>query len=217
MQIVAVTSGQSRAGDRLIDQSFQLRAKVFEGRLAWAVTTRNGREFDQYDELDPTYLLALDATGDRVIGCSRLLPGDGPTMLSNTFPQLLGGKSPPDGRHIIESSRFCVDTSVQTTNGVRGLHQATMSLFAGILDWSIRSGCSEIITVTDLRLERLFGRAGLPFERFGPPQTIGNTIAIAGTIPATSDVLNRVKPDFYQPITLLEPLNDAELLWGVAA
>lgn len=217
MQIVAVRSGQGRAGDRLIDQAFQLRAKVFQGRLGWAVTTRNGREFDQYDELKPTYLLALDATGDRVIGCSRLLSGDGPTMLGKTFPQLLGGKSLPAGRHIVESSRFCVDTSIQSEHGVRGLHQATMSLFAGILDWSIQNGCSEVVTVTDLRLERLFGRVGLPFERFGPPLAIGNTIAVAGTIPATADVLNRVKPDCYQSITLLEPLNNTERLWGVAA
>jgi N-acyl-L-homoserine lactone synthetase len=217
MQIVAVRSGQSRAGDRLIDQSLQLRAKVFEGRLGWEVTTRNGREFDQYDGLNTTYILATDEASTKIIGCSRLLSGDGPTMLGNTFPQLLGGRPMPRGSHIVESSRFCVDTSIQSEHGARGLHQATMVLFAGILDWSIQIGCSEVITVTDLRLERLFGRVGLPFERFGPPQAICNTIAVAGTIPATTGVLNRVKPGCYQPITLLEPLSDAELLWGVAA
>lgn len=217
MRIVAARIGQSRAGDRLIDQAFQLRARVFADRLGWTVTTRDGREFDQYDELNPTYILALGSICDRVIGCSRLLPGDGLTMLANTFPQLLDGRPLPSGRHTIESSRFCVDTSIHTSHGVRGLHQVTMALFAGILDWAIRSGCSQVITVTDLRLERLFRRAGLPFERCGPPLAIGNTIAVAGTIPATHDVLNRVKPDCYRPVSRLAHPLATELGWDFAA
>lgn len=217
MRIVAARIGQSRAGDRLIDQAFQLRARVFQGRLGWAVTTRDGREFDQYDELNPTYILALDSIGNRVMGCSRLLPGEGPTMLANTFPQLLDGRPLPGGNHTIESSRFCVDTSIQASNGVRGLHQVTMALFAGILDWSIQSSCSRVITVTDLRLERLFRRAMLPFERFGPPLAIGKTIAVAGTILATSDVLNRVKPECYRPVSLLAHPLATERGWDFAA
>ncbi|MGE0281186.1 MAG: acyl-homoserine-lactone synthase [Rhizobiaceae bacterium] len=209
MRIVAVRTGESRAGDRLIDQALCLRARVFQGRLEWNVSTENGREFDEYDQLGPTYILATDDRCVTVIGCARLLPGDGPTMLADTFPQLLDGKPMPRGRDIVESSRFCVDTSVQGSSGALGLHQATMGLFAGILEWSFDNGCTEVVTVTDLRIERIFGRAGLPFERLGSPQAIGNTIAVAGTIPVTAENAARVRPVGLQPLV--------ELGWDIAA
>lgn len=205
MQLLAVRKGECGAGDILIDRAHCLRAQVFEGRLEWAVTTINGREYDAYDELDPTYLLVTDPTRDRVIGCSRLLPGDGPTMLGRTFPQLLDGKPMPYGRQFVESSRFCVDTASAPTSpgsreSVRGVHQATMMLFAGILEWSLAEGYSKVITVTDLRLERIFSRAGLPFERLGQPRPIGNTVAVAGTIPVTLENALRVRPVGYRSL-----------------
>lgn len=209
MRIVSVRTGESRAGDRLIDQALCLRARVFQGRLEWNVSTENGREFDQYDQLGPTYILATDDLCLNVIGCARLLPGDGPTMLSDTFPQLLDGKPMPRGRHVVESSRFCVDTTQQSAVGARGLHQATMGLFAGILEWSLDNGCTEVVTVTDLRIERIFGRAGLPFTRFGSPQSIGNTIAVAGTIQATAENAARVRPAGHRPLI--------DLGWDIAA
>lgn len=209
MRIVAVRTGESRAGDRLIDQALCLRARVFQGRLEWNVSTENGREFDEYDQLGPTYILATDDRFLNVIGCARLLPGDGLTMLAETFPQLLNGNPMPRGRHVVESSRFCVDTSQQSAVGARGLHQATMGLFAGILEWSLDNGCTEVVTVTDLRIERIFGRAGLPFERLGSPQAIGNTIAVAGTIPVTVANASPVRPIGIQPLV--------ELAWDIAA
>ena len=209
MRIVAVRTGESRAGDRLIDQALCLRARVFQGRLEWNVSTENGREYDQFDALQPTYILATDDRCTSVMGCERLLPGDGPTMLGETFPQLLDGNLMPHGRHIVESSRFCVDTSLQGSTGARGLHQATMGLFAGILEWSLDNGCTAVVTVTDLRIERIFGRAGLPFVRLGTPQAIGNTIAVAGTIPVTAENAARVRPVGYRPLI--------ELGWDIAA
>jgi N-acyl-L-homoserine lactone synthetase len=200
---------QSRAGDRLIDQALCLRARVFQGRLECNVATENGREFDEYDQLGPTYILATDDRCVNVIGCARLLPGDGPTMLADTFPQLLDGNPMPRGSHIVESSRFCVDTSSQSSSSARGLHQATMGLFAGILEWALDNGCTEVVTVTDLRIERIFGRAGLPFKRLGTPQAIGNTIAIAGTIPVTADNAARVRPVGSRPLLALG--------WDIAA
>lgn len=198
MKLVAVKRNESRAGDRLIDQSHCLRARVFQDRLKWSVTTRDGREFDEYDDLDPTYILATDLAQTRVIGCARLLTADGPTMLAETFPQLLGGRPAPSGRHVVESSRFCVDTAaVPEAIGARGVHLATISLFAGILEWALAHGCLDVVTVTDLRLERIFARAGLPFVRFGPPINIGATVAVAGTIPVTPATSFAMRPTGY--------------------
>lgn len=198
MKIVAVRNGESRAGDRLICRMHALRARVFRERLGWHVTVKSGRETDEYDALDPTYLLAVTDDLRDLIGCARLLPATGPTMLGQTFPVLLDGKPMPRHRGLIESSRFCVDTELGTKNAARGLHFATMALFAGILEWSLLNSYSEVVTVTDLRFEKILGRAGLPFNRLGAPQQIGNTMAVAGIIPASLQNAIRVRPNGYQ-------------------
>lgn len=195
MRLVAVRNGENRVGDRLIDRMHALRARVFSERLDWNVTVRSGREIDEYDALDPTYLLAVTDDLSDVVGCARLLPSAGPTMLGRTFPALLDGKTMPRNPRLIESSRFCVDTEAGSRNAARGLHRATMGLFAGILEWSLASGYTGVVTVTDLRFEKILMRAGLPFNRLGAPRPIGNTIAVAGTIPATRQNALRVRPE----------------------
>jgi N-acyl-L-homoserine lactone synthetase len=202
MQIVAVRNGESGAGDKLICRMHALRARVFRERLGWNVTVRSGRETDEYDALDPTYLLAVTDDLRDLVGCARLLPATGPTMLGRTFPTLLDGKPVPFHPGLIESSRFCVDTELGTKNAARGLHFATMALFAGILEWSLLTGYSEVVTVTDIRFEKILGRAGLPFNRLGAPRQIGNTVAVAGTIAASPQNAVRVRPQGYQSLQL---------------
>ncbi len=200
MRLVAVRNGESRAGERVLDQMHALRARVFGGRLGWDVDVTGGREADEYDAFDPTYILAVTPDSGKVVGCARLLPCTGPTMLGRTFPALLDGKPMPRHPSLIESSRFCVDTGqVDGVAAARGLHSVTMKLFAGILEWTIANGYSEVATVTDLRFERILGRAGLPFRRLGTPRLIGNTTAIAGIIPATVENALRVRPAGYVP------------------
>lgn len=205
MQIVAVQNGEHSEGDRLICQMHALRARVFQERLGWNVVVRSGLETDEYDALDPTYLLAVTDDRRDVVGCARLLPATGPTMLGRTFPFLLDGKPMPCHPGVIESSRFCVDTGLGARNVARGLHNATMALLAGILDWSLINGYSDVLTVTDLRFEKILGRAGLPFNRLGLPRQIGNTMALAGIIPATLQNALRVRPNGYHAFQLDAP------------
>lgn len=116
MYITAVATPRNEAERKLLSEQHKLRAEVFSGRLGWEVDVHGGHERDHFDGLRPTYILAV-ADNDRVIGCARLLPAAGPTMIANVFPSLL-----PDGKlrshdAMIESSRFCVDTSVETGRG----------------------------------------------------------------------------------------------------
>ncbi|MBB6510926.1 acyl homoserine lactone synthase [Rhizobium soli] len=183
MRILTVPPNQYERHRDFLRQMHRLRATVFGGRLAWDVSITAGEERDQYDDCKPTYLLAI-ADGGKVAGCVRLLPASGPTMLEQTFHQLLhtGSLSPHSG--MVESSRFCVDTSLASQREASQLHVATLTLFAGIIEWSMASGYSEIVTATDLRFERILKRGGWPMRRLGEPAPIGNTIAIAGSLPA---------------------------------
>ena len=197
MRILTVEPDRYERHRDALRQMHRLRATVFRGRLAWDVSIAAGEERDQYDECRPTYLLAI-ANGGKVAGCVRLLPASGPTMLEQTFPQLLDAGSLHPHLSMVESSRFCVDTSPASQRGASQLHLATLTLFAGIIEWSMASGYSEIVTATDLRFERILKRAGWPMQRLGKPAPIGNTIAIAGSLPANRASFAQVCPPGYQ-------------------
>ena len=197
MRIVAVQGAPSNAERALLDAMHRLRSRVFGGRLRWQVTNANGREYDQFDHLNPTYILAL-TIHDEVIGCARLLPATGPTMLQRVFQPLLGEGRLDAHDGMIESSRFCVDTTIDEGRGTSALHTATLMMFAGIIEWCVIHGFTEIVTATDVRVERILRRAGWPMRRLGQPLTINETRSVAGLLPADRASLERVRPEGYR-------------------
>ncbi|KAA3509318.1 GNAT family N-acetyltransferase [Agrobacterium vitis] len=203
MQILTVSPDQYERSRSFLKQMHRLRATVFGGRLEWEVSITAGQERDQYDGYKPTYLLAITDSG-RVAGCARLLPAFGPTMLEQTFPQLLETGSLVAHSGMVESSRFCVDTALVSRRDASQLHVATLTLFAGIIEWSMANGYNEIVTATDLRFERILKRAGWPMQRLGPPVAIGNTIAIAGSLPADRTSFRQVCPPGYHSIPRID-------------
>ncbi|WP_394890000.1 acyl-homoserine-lactone synthase [Mesorhizobium sp. AaZ16] len=60
------------------------------------------------DALKPHYLVLRGCDG-HVDGCVRVLPSNGPTMLRDTFPVLLEGKTAPAEPSVWENSRFALD------------------------------------------------------------------------------------------------------------
>jgi N-acyl-L-homoserine lactone synthetase len=196
MRVVAIQNPKSETEHRLVQEMHRLRARVFRDRLAWKVHCTSGLEIDRFDKLCPTYVLCLDRS-DAVIGCARLLPATGGTMLEEVFPQLLEMEHLPTHHRMIESSRFCVDTSSATEREQAGLHTATLVMFAGIVEWSILNGYREIVTATDVRLERILRRAGWPLSRLGSPAQINETRSIAGLLPADWQSFDRLRPGIY--------------------
>lgn len=197
MKTLAIPASQYLSYSAYLAAMHELRARVFAGRLGWDVSVGRGQEHDKYDDLAPTYILALTDSGT-VAGCARLLPATGPTMLERTFPQLLAAGSLNAHAAVIESSRFCVDTSLEEGREEGQLHRATLTMFAAIIEWSMANGYSEIVTATDLRFERILNRAGWPMQRLGAPCAIGNTRAVAGRLPADQASFERVCPQGYR-------------------
>lgn len=197
MQILSIPPDRYVEHQNLLKQMHRLRAAVFGDRLEWDVAITKDGERDQYDDLNPTYILATIGSR-KVFACARLLPALGPTMLERTFPQLLSEGSLAATGKMVESSRFCVDTSLSAGRAGGQLHAATLTMFAGIIEWSIANDYDEIVTATDLRFERILKRAGWPMARLGQPTEIGNTVAVAGRLPADWGSFERVCPPGYR-------------------
>lgn len=175
-----------------IEAMHRLRYRVFHERLGWEVTTVSDLEMDQYDAMSPIYLLQL-GDDNEVNGCARLLPSTGPTMLSRTFPVLLGETPCPNDAVIWESSRFAVNLAGASAVRRGTVAQVTIELFAGLIELGLALGWREVMTVTDLALERVGTRAGLQFTRFSPPQQIGRTMAVAGYSTVSTEMLAKVR------------------------
>jgi len=170
----------------------RLRFRVFKERLEWSVQVENEMERDRFDALQPIYLLHR-GNDDRVQGCVRLLPSTGPTMLRDVFPALLGRNPCPSDPRIWESSRFALELSPELARSASGLARATFELFAGMIEFGLSHSLTGIVTVTDLRMERILRRANWPLERLGDVEMIGATQAVAGILDVSPDALAHVK------------------------
>ncbi|WP_095090261.1 acyl-homoserine-lactone synthase [Mesorhizobium sophorae] len=184
-----------------LHEMHRLRYRVFKERLDWQVPTNGRYEIDCFDSLKPNYLL-LRGFGGAVEGCARLLPSTGPTMLGNTFAELLEGKAAPSEPDIWESSRFALDLQPSTPKGAGGVAVATYELFAGIIEFGLSCSLERIVTVTDLRMERILRRAGWPLERIGEPHAISLTRAVAGYLDVSAETLGSVRRNggFHGPV-----------------
>lgn len=186
MQLVTV----DRYGDFAADLAamFRLRCRVFEERLGWDVEVSAGMEIDEFDALHPAYLLQRGADG-QLQGCVRMLPSTGPTMLRDTFPVLLDGQPAPASPTVWESSRFALDLGRDAAKTAGGIARATYELFAGMAEFGLSRRLSEIVTVTDARMERILRRAGWPLRRIGGARRFGTTLAVAGYLEVSVESL----------------------------
>ncbi len=176
-----------------LDQMFRLRKRVFHDRLGWEVNVSGEYEIDSYDMLKPLYVLALDDSGKRVVGSLRLLPSTGPNMLADTFYDLL-----PEGKifrnpTIWESSRYCVDTDLASKWCKQGVHQASAELLIALYEVGQIAGLSFVVSVIDLRMERILRRLACAGERIGEPRKYGAVSAIAGHWEITDEMLHQLR------------------------
>lgn len=190
--LVLITPERAARHREMLADMHRMRHRVFRGRLGWDVSSEGGLEIDEYDAKGASYLLYTSEDG-RVLGGARLLPTTGPNMLRDTFPALLGEHPAPCSSQIWESSRFALDLPADAPKVDSGVAMATMELFCGIVEFGLAYGCSDIATVTDVRLERILRRIGWPLRRFAPPRPVGNTRAVAGLLGVSKEQLKTLR------------------------
>lgn len=194
----------------LLDEMHKLRKRVFHDRMGWDVNVQGDHEIDDFDELDPLYVLSRDELG-RVVGCARLLPTTGPNMLADVFGALL-----PPGEHvrsplIWESSRFSVDVSAGGVRNHRLLRHTTGELLCAMAEVGILAGLEFFVSVTDLYMERILERADCQCERLGEPVQFGKVAAVAGFWEVGADSLARIRKNSGITWSVLDSENAARV------
>jgi len=151
---------------------FQQRYRVFKQRMGWNVAGDSGEERDEFDALYPIYLLAFNDQQD-LAGSWRFLPTTGPYMLRDVFPQLLNGEKAPYHPLVWEGSRFAVESR-------GGRSRVSSELLCAVTETCIALGVRELLTVYDIRMERLLPRLGCPPKWQSQPSRVSGSLAYTG-------------------------------------
>ena len=178
----------------VLEDMFQLRARVFAGRLGWDVTITDGKEIDQFDNMNPSYIVGLDDEMN-VISCARVLQTMGPHMLADVFDAILDGEPPVRSPNIWESTRFCVDTQrIKSKDSKTTVSKATCELMVGILEYSKAAGITDIITVIDPVMDRVLKRSdNAPHGYVGKTVPMGKVSALAALLDCTDERIGKVR------------------------
>lgn len=144
----------------LAETMFLDRADQFKTRLNWDVTVNdNGFECDEYDDLNPLYVIYQKPDG-RHGGSMRLLPSTGRTMVNEHFTNILGGgeiRSP----HIWECTRFCLSQQAEPRTA------AALMLAGGEVMENFL--VQHYVGVFDARMVRIYRMIG------ASPEVLGST------------------------------------------
>ncbi|MGH1412320.1 MAG: acyl-homoserine-lactone synthase [Pelagimonas sp.] len=179
---------------RLLDEMFELRARVFGKRLGWEVDIKDGKEIDQFDALDPAYVIGLNDDG-RVVSCVRALQTTGPHMLSDVFSAILDGEQPLRSPTLWESTRFCVDTErLDRGKSRNSVAYATCELMAASLEYAQESGISDIVTVIDPIMDRVLKRSDCaPYGYVGKTTPMGKVPAMAALLDCSDERISKIR------------------------
>ena len=193
--MIIVIDGLNRQRySRLLDEMFALRARVFGQRLGWEVDIIDGKEIDQFDALDPAYVIGLNDDG-HVVSCVRALQTTGPHMLSDVFHDILDGEPPLRSATLWESTRFCVDTDILDRGKSRNsVSYATCELMAASLEYAKNSGISDIVTVIDPVMNRVLKRSDCaPYGYVGSTKPMGKVSAMAALLDCSDERIGKIR------------------------
>ena len=145
---------------KLRDTMFRDRADQFKRRLNWDVDIdENGFEKDQYDALNPLYVIWENADGTHG-GSMRFLPTTGRTMINEHFTQILGGGTITSPL-IWECTRFCLSPDADSRVA------AALMLAGGEIMQGF--GVAHFAAVFDARMVRIYRLIG------SSPEVLGST------------------------------------------
>lgn len=164
-RLILGKAGTSQLDRHALGSMHRLRHQVFKEKLGWRVSTTGDQEVDEYDGLDPYYMVVMD--NDKAVGCWRLLPTNGKYMLSHTFTQLLRGEPAPVDTGIWELSRFAVQAPQRNCNSQIQLNEIAFEMFAQLIRFADQRRINRYVTVVSRSVERLMLHNDISLTRFG--------------------------------------------------
>lgn len=152
MQFNLIKPENRQINKDFIDQTYQLRHRVFNEELGWSLPHVNGREFDKFD-LQAYYFTAIDE--GRVIGTWRAMPTLRPFFNLSVFPSLFEGLEEwrPDSM-TWDLSRMAIDRDY-FNNDRDKYGQICAGLACAIFEFCITHGVTTLLAVQNKHMTSL--------------------------------------------------------------
>jgi len=141
--------GSSLQASGFAERVWQFRHRHFVERFGWgALRKPDCREMDIFDT-DEAVHLVLENAGV-ILGYSRLLATNAPHLLSDVYPEIMGGRDYPRAKNVYEWTRCVAEPSARLC-GVEASH----ILLTGVAEFCLSAGIEALIVETHPKLVNL--------------------------------------------------------------
>ena len=173
-----------------IEQHHRIRYDIYVKTRGWNALDRpDGRELDDFDTEEATYLLAIE-DGGNVVGGSRLVPSVYPHLLSEVFPHMASVAGLPRGPLIVEWTRYFV---VPERRNIGRACDLGGMIATGVYEHCLNEGYRTITAIFETYwLTRLL-EFGWHIQTLGLPELIDGNWTIAAAIAVDRDGLDSVR------------------------
>ena len=197
IDIHVVRAANRHLYERELDEHHRLRADIYIGENRWrALKSVGGREYDQFDTADATYLLGLDETG-RVACGSRLHGSLGPTLMSEVFPQLANVRGIPRNAETVEWTRFFISPSHRTE---RASSPVAGTITCGVIQAALDEAASAVNVVTETFWLPRFATFGWRIGPLGEPLSHDGLSIVGWTFPIDDAMLEATRRHYDIPL-----------------
>jgi acyl-homoserine lactone synthase len=139
--IHVVTKANRAIYQEQMEEQFHIRHDIYVKQRKWMDLDRpDGREIDQFDNDDATYLLMLE--DNRVIGGSRFVPTIKPHLMSEVFAFLANVRGVQRGHDIVEWTRIFIVPEKRSVFNLK-------KMYAGVLEYCLNEGFNTITIVME--------------------------------------------------------------------
>jgi acyl-homoserine lactone synthase len=166
--------------ESVLDDYFHIRHQIYVVERGWKELERaDGREIDQFDTPRAIYLMAME--GSRVVGSHRLVPTDGPTLMSDVFPQL-ALRTPARRPDVYELSRVFV---VRERRGEQAQPRIESIVMAGTMEFGLVEGLTQFSIVMETWWLPRFQELGWNPQPLGVPVNVNGMSCIGVEVAVT--------------------------------
>ncbi|UXN67914.1 N-acyl-L-homoserine lactone (AHL) synthase (plasmid) [Devosia neptuniae] len=192
--IVSIQTFEHQKYSDVMLQMFQARKRVFFDTLHWDVSVQEECERDQYDDMDPVYLVWCDQRRSRHYGSMRLMPTTGPTLLYDvfrcTFPDTANLVAPG----IWEGTRMCLDEQALAADYPQiPPGRAFSLLLVALCEFALDHGIHTLVSNYEPHVKRLYHRAGARVHELGRAEGFGRSAVCCGAFEVSLDVLRTMR------------------------
>jgi acyl-homoserine lactone synthase len=169
----------------LLEASYCVRHEEYVKGRGWkALAKPDGREIDQFDTADATYLIWED--GGEVLGGARLIPTNKPHLMSELFPQIVTLASVPRTSRVWELTRLY---STRGGSSQVNRRRVTGDVFSAMFELGIAYELEGISIVCDAFFVTRFLDMGMEVKPLGLPTPYDEGICIAVILPVNAKQL----------------------------